>query len=79
MKKFTSRKFLTTLAGVFTGIGLIISGDTTEGVITLLSSIVAYLVAEGYVDANNVSKAPEVAEKVTDAVEEIAEMVNGDA
>lgn len=76
MKKFTSRKFLTALAGIFTGVGLILSGDVTEGVITVLSSIVAYLVAEGYVDGKNVSKAPEIAEKVTDVVDEISERVN---
>ncbi len=48
--KFTSRKFLTALTGLITGIILIVAGDVTEGVTTVISSVVAYCVAEGYVD-----------------------------
>ena len=49
-EKLTSRKFLTSLTGLITGIILIIMGDVTEGVTTLISSVVAYCIAEGYVD-----------------------------
>lgn len=52
MKKFTSRKFLTALSGIITGIILIVMGDVTEGATTLASAVIAYCVAEGYVDAN---------------------------
>lgn len=48
--KLTSRKFLTALTGLITGIFLIITGDVTEGVTAVISSVVAYCVAEGYVD-----------------------------
>jgi len=50
-QKFTSRKFLTALSGIVTGIFLILMGDTTEGATTVVSSVVAYLVAEGIVDS----------------------------
>ena len=52
--KFTSRKFLTALSGVVTGIFLILMGDTTEGATTVVSSVVAYLVAEGIIDSKRV-------------------------
>lgn len=49
--KLTSRKFLLAVAGVVSGIVLIANGSTTEGVATIISSVVAYLVAEGLIDA----------------------------
>ncbi len=52
--KFTSRKFLTALTGLVTGIILIISGDVTEGATTVISAVVAYCIAEGYVDGKKV-------------------------
>ena len=53
--KLTSRKFLMALSGVITGIFLIISGDATEGATAIISSIVSYCVAEGYVDAHKLT------------------------
>jgi len=54
--KFTSRKFLTALTGLITGIILIVAGDVTEGVTTVVSSVVAYCIAEGYVDGERVKE-----------------------
>ncbi len=54
-QKFTSRKFLTALSGVVTGIFLILMGDTIEGATTVVSSVVAYLVAEGIVDSRKIN------------------------
>ena len=54
--KLTSRKFLVCVAGIATGIGLIIAGNTIEGAATVASSIIAYLVAEGYIDAKSVQQ-----------------------
>ncbi|MBE6680828.1 MAG: hypothetical protein E7600_00900 [Ruminococcaceae bacterium] len=51
MKKFTSRKFLTALAGLITGIFLIIEGNITEGATTVASAVIAYCISEGYVDS----------------------------
>ena len=42
MKKFTSRKFITSLAGLITGIFLIIEGNITEGATTVASAVLAY-------------------------------------
>ena len=68
MKKFTSRKFLTAVAGLITGIGLIIAGDVTEGAVMVITSITTYLVAEGIIDARSVGM-------VTDTVTEIADEI----
>ncbi len=51
LKKFTSRKFIACLMGIITGIFLIVYGESVEGTTTLISSIVTYCVAEGYVDS----------------------------
>lgn len=48
--KFTSRKFLVAVAGVISGVVLIVNGSTTEGMTTIVASVVAYLAAEGIVD-----------------------------
>lgn len=49
--KFTSRKFIACLAGVLTGLGLILSQNTVEGATTVVVSIISYLAAEGLIDA----------------------------
>lgn len=51
-QKLTSRKFLTAVTGLITGIILIIAGETTEGVTAVVSSVIAYCITEGYVDGN---------------------------
>ena len=48
--KLTSRKFLVAVAGIVSGIALISNGSTTEGMTTIVASVVAYLAAEGIVD-----------------------------
>lgn len=48
--KLTSRKFLIAVAGIVSGIALIFNGSTTEGVSTIIASVVAYLAAEGIID-----------------------------
>lgn len=52
MSKFKSRKFIAMIAGILTGLGVIISGQTTEGLTAVLVSIISYLAAEGYVDSS---------------------------
>lgn len=49
--KFTSRKFIACLAGVVTGLGLILSQNTVEGATTVVVSVISYLAAEGLIDA----------------------------
>ena len=64
--KLKSRKFLACIAGVATGIALIISGNTVEGASTVITSIVAYIVAEGYIDSKAVKNTIEATQKVLD-------------
>lgn len=68
MSKFTSRKFLAAIAGVLTGIALIVSGNTIEGASTVITSIVAYVVAEGYVDGKAVKNTIETTQDVLNEV-----------
>ena len=69
MKKFTSRKFITALAGIVTGVVVIATGNTREGVIAVISSVIAYLIAEGYIDAKAVDVLDGVVEETKDKLE----------
>ena len=69
LKKFTSRKFIASLIGVITGISVIASGSTAEGIIAVLASIIAYLITEGYIDAKAVDIADSVIEETKDRLE----------
>ena len=68
--KFTSRKFLVCIAGIFTGIGVALSGSTVEGIATVLTSVIAYLVAEGYVDAKAINAADAVVDEIRNRLQE---------
>lgn len=70
MKKFTSRKFLAMVAGVVTGIGVILAGATAEGITAVIASVVSYLIAEGYIDAKAVNAVKDVVDGVADKVED---------
>ena len=70
LKKITSRKFIASMAGVLTGIGVIVSGSEVEGIVAVLASVIAYLITEGYIDA----KAVDVLDEVVD---ETKEKLNG--
>ena len=71
LKKLTSRKFWMALAGVTTGIAMVFGVDggsvsTVAGAVTALVSAVAYIVAEGKIDAAAVGSA---AEKLQNALD----------
>lgn len=68
MSKFTSRKFLAALMGALTGIALIVSGNVVEGVSALITAIVAYIVAEGYVDGKAVKNTIEISQEMLDKI-----------
>ena len=70
LKKFTSRKFIACVAGVLTGIGVILAGGTVEGLTAVIASVVSYLIAEGYIDAKAVNTVKDVACGVADKVED---------
>ena len=66
MKKFSSRKFLACVAGIITGFVVLLSGNVTEGVATVITSVVTYLAVEGFIDAKAVQK---TAKNVVDMLE----------
>ena len=73
LKKLTSRKFLTCVAGIITGIAMIYGADTSDittvaGAITALGSIMTYTIMEGKVDAAAVKKAVDEVDKITTTV-----------
>lgn len=56
LRKLTSRKLWLSIAGVATGIAVILGVDGSEistvaGSVTALASVVAYIVTEGKIDA----------------------------
>lgn len=56
MKKFTSRKFLTAVAGIAAGIFIIFGVDedvvsTVAGAVISVAGLVTYIVTEGKIDA----------------------------
>ncbi len=75
IKKITSRKFLTAVVGVITGLAMAFGLDqntitTVAGAVTAAVSVVTYIATEGKVDAAAVAKA-------IDAVEDAAKTVAG--
>ena len=76
IKKITSRKFLTCIAGVVLGICMIFGLDentvsTIAGAITAIASIVSYILSEGKIDASAVDGIKDAANKVIDAVDSV--------
>lgn len=60
LKKLTSRKLWLALAGVATGIAVILGVDGSEittvaGAVTALASVITYIMTEGKIDAAAVS------------------------
>ncbi len=66
LRKVSSRKFIVAVSGVISGIVLVVNGSTTEGVTAIVTSVVAYLAAEGLVDMAAVKKQSEDADKSAD-------------
>ena len=66
LKKVSSRKFIVAVSGVVSGIVLVVNGSTTEGVTAIVTSVVAYLAAEGLVDMAAVKEQSEGADKSAD-------------
>ena len=67
-RKLSSRKLWAAVAGIVTGLVMVFGLDentisTVAGAVVSAASVVAYVLAEGKVDAENVKKAVEVVEK----------------
>lgn len=76
IKKLTSRKFLTCVAGIVLGICMTFGLDegtvnTIAGAIMSIASVVIYIYSEGKIDAAAVDKIKDSADKTKDAVDVI--------
>lgn len=74
-RKLSSRKLWAALAGIVTGLAMVFGLDentisTVAGAVVSVASVVAYIMAEGKVDAESVKKA---VEGVQDAVEAVGD------
>jgi len=72
-RKLSSRKLWAAVAGIVTGLAMVFGLDentisTVAGAVVSVASVVAYIMAEGKVDAESVKKA---VEGVQDAVETV--------
>lgn len=78
IKKITSRKFLTCVAGVVLGICMIFGLDegsinTIAGAVTSVVSLVIYIYTEGKIDAAAVKEAADKVSNTADMIEKIEE------
>ena len=74
--KLISRKFLTALAGLITGLAMIFGIDeavisTVAGAVISVGAVVAYIITEGRVDAARAAKAAENVGKAVEAVDAV--------
>lgn len=73
IRKLSSRKLWMAIAGVATGIALALGANTSDiqtitGAVTALASVVAYIVAEGKVDAESVKIAIESVQSAAETI-----------
>ena len=71
IRKLTSRKLWLALAGVATGIAVILGVEGSEitnvaGAVTALASVITYIITEGKVDAAAVKTAIETTQEAAD-------------
>lgn len=69
-EKLMSRKLWVAIAGIIAGIAMIAAKNTVEGTAMVISSVLGYLIAEGYIDAKAVGGVIGEIELPTEPVEE---------
>jgi len=69
--RFTSRKFLVAMVGIITGIIAILKGETVTGCALIGSAMIAYLAAEGYIDAQSAKAMTLTTAELIDAVSQL--------
>lgn len=79
MKKLTSRKFLTCVAGIVLGVCMVFGLDEgtvniIAGAVTSIASVVMYIYAEGKIDAAAVDKIKDTTDKVEDAIDAVGKI-----
>jgi proteasome assembly chaperone (PAC2) family protein len=68
-RKITSRKLWAAIVGFASGIYLLTQSEITAGVALMISSVVGYLAAEGYVDGK-------AAQTVIEVIQDVAEQID---
>lgn len=73
IQKLTSRKLWMAIAGIATGLALVLGVDggdisNAAGAVTAVASVIAYIVTEGKIDAEAVKNAVEAADNAVDAI-----------
>lgn len=73
-RKLSSRKLWAAIAGLVTGLAMVFGIDQSTmsnvaGAVVSVASVVAYIMAEGKVDAESVKKAVEDVQNAVEAVE----------
>lgn len=74
LRKLSSRKLWLAIAGVATGVAMVLGVDATDvstvaGAITALVSVVTYIVTEGKVDAESVKNAINSTQEALEIIE----------
>lgn len=74
IRKLSSRKLWMAIAGIATGICMVLGGDASDiesvaGAVTALVSAVTYIITEGRVDAERVKNAVEATQDAVDTIE----------
>lgn len=73
-RKISSRKFLAAVAGLVTGLAMVFGLDqgtisNVAGAVVSVASVVAYIMAEGKVDAESVKRAVENAQSAVESID----------
>lgn len=79
-RKLSSRKLWAACAGIVTGLAMVFGLDestisTVAGAVVSAASVVAYVLAEGKVDAESVKKAPDSVQGAAEAVGKVPDTV----
>ena len=82
LQKLMSRKFWVAVAGIVSGLVMIFDyaetdAETIAGAVLTIGSAVAYMVAEGVIDAANVGKILVGAETIVDEIKDGNDETNG--
>ena len=74
LRKLSSRKLWMAIAGVVTGVAMVLGADANEiatiaGAVTSVVSVVTYIVTEGKIDAEGVKNAVEATQDAIETIE----------
>ena len=74
-QKLSSRKLWLAIAGIISGIALLVQGEIEAGTALIGSSIISYGIAEGYIDGKRAASTAVIVEQVASG---IADALKGD-